>query len=468
MSAFDPNEVVVNSDITDKKKVKDALQKSKEELEKKVKSGVSKLKIRESMYKILYHSSRDAIMTLEPPKWKFTSGNTAAVKLFGCKDETQFISIGPWQVSPKSQPDGQAYYLGINEGEFSVLAKNIIEDNVENNEFYATIPFASCTILSGLNVFSVSTYTTLDSGSDFIISTGQVPNEEQGNDQDDDSLPDYWEKLFDSVSCELDFRVKDSNGDGIFDSDEDYDNDGYTNYEEYRAGYDPCLADAPAREEQDPTEVEYDDTFATGITTEKESNVGAWITFILGIFLSIGGGGFLTYFYLYMPVGKRIVDGARRTLGVKGGPISTKQPGFVKPFKGRAVSQAQTRAPAQSLFSGLKNKLSKLKEERALRRKSLHRKEIFSEFSTGSKEFTHFKDIMHSQKPHKERLGDLMQRYNDHHEQVRSGLQPHEKGLFDKLDALSHKAKGKSVPASSKEAKDIFDKLKKLSSQRKK
>ena len=46
-------------------------------------------------------------MTLSPPSWKFTAGNLATVKMFGCKNEKQFISLGPWQVSPKYQPNGQ-------------------------------------------------------------------------------------------------------------------------------------------------------------------------------------------------------------------------------------------------------------------------------------------------------------------------------------------------------------------------
>jgi hypothetical protein len=58
-------------------------------------------------YKLLYETSKEAIMTLEPPKWKFTSGNPAAIKLFDVKDEKQFISLTPKDLSPEKQPDGQ-------------------------------------------------------------------------------------------------------------------------------------------------------------------------------------------------------------------------------------------------------------------------------------------------------------------------------------------------------------------------
>lgn len=57
-------------------------------------------------FKVLFELSRDAIMTLEPPSWKFTSGNPATVKMFGARDEAEFISKGPWELSPEFQPDG--------------------------------------------------------------------------------------------------------------------------------------------------------------------------------------------------------------------------------------------------------------------------------------------------------------------------------------------------------------------------
>ncbi|MEI6731380.1 MAG: PDC sensor domain-containing protein [archaeon] len=61
----------------------------------------------EQRYKLLYDSAADAIMTLEPPKWNFTAGNPATVKMFNCKDEKEFVSLGPGDLSPQRQPDGQ-------------------------------------------------------------------------------------------------------------------------------------------------------------------------------------------------------------------------------------------------------------------------------------------------------------------------------------------------------------------------
>jgi PAS domain S-box-containing protein len=61
----------------------------------------------EAKYRALFKSSRDAIMILFPPDWRFTSANAATVELFGAKDEKEFTSLGPWEVSPERQPDGE-------------------------------------------------------------------------------------------------------------------------------------------------------------------------------------------------------------------------------------------------------------------------------------------------------------------------------------------------------------------------
>jgi PAS domain S-box-containing protein len=67
----------------------------------------NKIKESEGRYKSLYESSSDAIMTIEPPAWKFTAGNPATVKMFNTENEKEFTTLGPWDVSPQKQPDGQ-------------------------------------------------------------------------------------------------------------------------------------------------------------------------------------------------------------------------------------------------------------------------------------------------------------------------------------------------------------------------
>ncbi|NQU81191.1 MAG: PAS domain-containing sensor histidine kinase [Bacteroidetes bacterium] len=58
-------------------------------------------------YRILFESSRDAIMLLAPPDWLFTIGNKATLEMFGAKNEKEFYSKTPADLSPEYQPDGQ-------------------------------------------------------------------------------------------------------------------------------------------------------------------------------------------------------------------------------------------------------------------------------------------------------------------------------------------------------------------------
>lgn len=87
------------------------------------KNAEKKIKESEEKLKLIYNTSPDAIMTLEPPTWKFTSGNKSIIKMFGVKNEAEFVKLGPWDLSPKYQPDGQLS---------SVKAKKMIEKAMKN------------------------------------------------------------------------------------------------------------------------------------------------------------------------------------------------------------------------------------------------------------------------------------------------------------------------------------------------
>ncbi len=65
------------------------------------------MQIGEERYRRLFESSRDALMTLAPPSWKFTSANNATLRLFGAASQAEFCELGPWDISPDRQPDGQ-------------------------------------------------------------------------------------------------------------------------------------------------------------------------------------------------------------------------------------------------------------------------------------------------------------------------------------------------------------------------
>jgi two-component system cell cycle sensor histidine kinase/response regulator CckA len=66
------------------------------------------LKASEAVHRLLFEKSHDALMTLTPPAWHFTSGNSATLAMFGVRDEENFVSRAPSDYSPKRQPDGCA------------------------------------------------------------------------------------------------------------------------------------------------------------------------------------------------------------------------------------------------------------------------------------------------------------------------------------------------------------------------
>ena len=66
-----------------------------------------KLQISMLKYQLLFEDSRDALMMQAPPTWKFTEVNEAALNLFGASSVAEFTELGPWDVAPEKQPDGQ-------------------------------------------------------------------------------------------------------------------------------------------------------------------------------------------------------------------------------------------------------------------------------------------------------------------------------------------------------------------------
>ncbi len=70
------------------------------------KNTLKALRVSELKYKVIFESSSDAIMLLTP-EGRFMSGNESAIKLYGCKDEKEFITYSPASLSPQYQPDGE-------------------------------------------------------------------------------------------------------------------------------------------------------------------------------------------------------------------------------------------------------------------------------------------------------------------------------------------------------------------------
>lgn len=69
------------------------------------KRSISILQENERRYRLLFESSRDAILILNADNG-FVSCNSAAIKLFGCNNEAELLNHNPVSLSPAFQPNG--------------------------------------------------------------------------------------------------------------------------------------------------------------------------------------------------------------------------------------------------------------------------------------------------------------------------------------------------------------------------
>ena len=114
------------------------------EVEKKFKEG-------EKKYRIHFDSSKNAMMILAPSTCIFTAGNRSAIQIFNAKDEKEFISKKPWELSPKYQPDGQSSSVKIRKMIKKAMKTGShffewIHKRINDEEFPATVLFTKLTL----------------------------------------------------------------------------------------------------------------------------------------------------------------------------------------------------------------------------------------------------------------------------------------------------------------------------------
>ena len=144
----------------------------------------------EEFYHSVYDSIDDAIMTLEPPDWLFTTGNPAAVKLFGVKNEAEFVALSPWELSPEFQPDGQLsgdkakkmISLALKKGQHSF---EWVHKKYQGKEFYALVSLS----LISINNHRLLRATVRDIGAEKLIESQLKQSQDQYRNLID-NLPD--------------------------------------------------------------------------------------------------------------------------------------------------------------------------------------------------------------------------------------------------------------------------------------
>jgi|GEM_PF-1236380 len=325
---------------------------------------------------------------------------------------------------------------------------------------------------------SLKTYTLKDSDGDGITDTcdscaktsagslpdskGCGPNDvtetQKKKDTDGDGLPDAWEQQYNSEKCELDYKNPDSNGDGVKDTDEDYDHDDSSNYEEYTLHQNPCLKDGItpktaaelAQEKELDKEKKKDKLPKDTATTTTTSSLLPWIFLFIGLFLIAGGVGYLVYYYNYSPAGKSSGGkGTNPTLLGRGQPSTT--------------------GPSTKTPSGLRDKFLAFERREQDKLKSRMRESVFSTFSRDSKTIPHIDNVLQQKTESLSGLQQAAQKYADHKDEIKPGLKPAERSIFDKLENIAQKTQDKKIEdvVSQKQADDLFAKLRQISDKRK-
>ena len=111
--------------------------------------------------------------------------------------------------------------------------------------------------------------------------------------------------------------------------------------------------------------------------------------------------------------------------------------------------------------------MRKSKVERA---KVRSRRDVFAEFGKQSAQIPHLEPLLRAPaKDHLSKVNVLAQKYAEHKDEIKPGLRQEEKSIFAKLENIAEQAKKKDITdvVDKDEAKDIFEKLKKLSKKRK-
>ena len=113
----------------------------------------------ERKYRVLFESARDAKLALSPPSWSFTTGNPAALALFGFESEATLTGQSLSTLSPERQPDGT-----VSAGRIEAMLASALRDGavsfdwthrrLNGQEFPATVDLTRVHLDGGEHLFA--------------------------------------------------------------------------------------------------------------------------------------------------------------------------------------------------------------------------------------------------------------------------------------------------------------------------
>ena len=80
-------------------------------------------KLKKRDYRGLFENSHDALMTMAPPDWRFTAGNSQTLQMFGAQDQADFVARS---IADALRPHRKAWQKQLDEvGEHKKAEKDI-------------------------------------------------------------------------------------------------------------------------------------------------------------------------------------------------------------------------------------------------------------------------------------------------------------------------------------------------------
>lgn len=166
----------------------------------------------DEQHRVLFEQSHEALMTLSPRDGRFTTCNPATLAMFGVDSVSEFRALGPWQLSPDVQPDGQpsedkalamvdiALRDGMNN--FQWLHRRLNGQTFPAEVCLSTFQVAGETQIQA-NVRDVSERQRMEAQRDHAFARQERINLLQRRLLEERSLPDKLQEIVDDVVAEI-------------------------------------------------------------------------------------------------------------------------------------------------------------------------------------------------------------------------------------------------------------------------